>query len=167
MLKGALNRAYTFCSKKDLLEHELNYLKMNFQDNGYNKHKIDTIIKNYKPKTRQEKYTGRLRTRNKTKEYKINKNITHVSISYIKHLNNALKKAFYRNNVSYYTHAGPKLGSILCNNNKTDRMQKKVYTKCIVFVTQIRLVLDRQGWILPPGCSNIKKMWNPPNKMKI
>ena len=65
---------------------------MNFQDNGYNKHKIDTIIKNYKPKTRQEKYTDRLRTRNKTKEYKINKNITHVSIPYIKHLNNDLKK---------------------------------------------------------------------------
>ena len=97
---------------------------MNFQDNGYNKHKIDTIIKNYKPKTRQEKYTGRLRTRNKTREYKIIKNITHVSIPYIKHLNNALKKAFNRNNVSYYTHAGSKLGSILCNN-KIDRMQKK------------------------------------------
>ena len=98
---------------------------MNFQDNGYNKHKIDTIIKNYKPNTRHEKYTDRLRTRNKTKGYKINKNITHVSIPYIKHLNNALKKDFNRNNVSYYTHAGPKLGSILCNNNKTDRMQKK------------------------------------------
>ena len=40
---------------------------MNFQDNGCNKHKIDTIIKNYKPKIRQEKYTNRLRTSNKTR----------------------------------------------------------------------------------------------------
>ena len=97
VLKGALNRAYTFCSKQDLLEQELNYLKMNFQDNDYNKHKIDTIIKNYNPKKRQEKYTDRLRTRNKTNKYKINKNITHVSIPYIKHLNNAIKEAFNRN----------------------------------------------------------------------
>ena len=43
---------------------------MNFQDNRYNKHKIDTIIKNYKPKTRQDKYTDRLRTRNKKKSTK-------------------------------------------------------------------------------------------------
>ena len=45
ILKEALNRAYTFCSKQDLLEDELNYL-----NNDHSKHKIDTTIKKLQTK---------------------------------------------------------------------------------------------------------------------
>ena len=53
------------------------------------------------------------------KTKKNNPHITWVSMPYIPQINEKLKKAFTRNNVSFHCSAGPRLGNILSAPNKT------------------------------------------------
>ena len=50
VFKGTLCRAYRLCSNQTLLRKEIEYLINNFEDNGYNRKKLNKIVKNYKPK---------------------------------------------------------------------------------------------------------------------
>ena len=53
-----------------------------------------------------------------------------VSISYIPHLNEELKKTFIKHNISFHSSSGPKLGNILFSFNKSKHKkidQKGVY----------------------------------------
>ena len=66
----------------------------------------------------QEHKTNETR-QDQAKKKKNNSHITWVSVPYIPQINEKLKKAFTRNNLSFHCSAGPKLGNILSAPNKT------------------------------------------------
>ena len=93
---------------------------------------MNKIVRNYKPKKPKpgssiKPFNLRSMQKHKTNETrqdqpktkKNNHHITWVSVPYIPQINEKLKKAFTRNNVSFHCSAGPKLGNILSAPNKT------------------------------------------------
>ena len=91
-------------------------------------------------KKTKKKYLDRLRSKNKKRQNK-NINITYVSIPFISHLNQSLKRAFNNNNATHMhdqnleTSYVQKVTSIRCN--------LKVCTNFTVAATHLRLTLDR------------------------
>ena len=54
-----------------------------------------------------------------------------ASMPQVKHLNNLLKQAFNNNNVSFHTHADPKLVNASFQKNNINKLHKKVFIKKI------------------------------------
>ena len=109
------------------IEKKINKMVKNYKPN---KPKPELSIKPYNLQSMQKHKTNETR-QDQAKTKKNNRHITWVSVPYIPQINEKLKKAFKRNNLSFHCSVGPKLRNILKTPNKTkcNSLDKKAICK--------------------------------------